>query len=161
MPIVPLKNEEYYISILLITDIVQKESYMLKHILIILSLILASASFAGHQHEDLTADQWKAKIAEKADKKIELINKLKTCVSDAADKDAIMACKKDHKASMKELKGDRHCKGDCKGGDCKKCSKGGCEKCDKGECDKCEKCKGDDCKKCKFKHKKCKFKGRE
>ncbi len=74
--------------------------------LTVLAIAMSASAFAGH-HEGKMAeemkkmpfDQQKKMMTEKLDMKSEMVEKGKTCVNSAQDKDALMAC---HDQMMEE-----------------------------------------------------------
>ena len=76
----------------------------MKKIIFIATLLVGSLAFADHHEEKMEGkfSGHKAKVLAKIDKRIEAMNSHKKCVSAAADKAALKACR----AKMKEVRGE-------------------------------------------------------
>ncbi len=76
---------------------------MTKMLIMLFILSLSSLSFAKHHEEKgKNFEAKKAKAIEVTDKRIQGLQKLKSCLSSASNKDALKACRKNHKSMVKE-----------------------------------------------------------
>ena len=70
-------------------------------VLLIATLLMSMSAFAEEKNENFAAV--KARISANIDQRIAAIQAHKSCVDGANDKEALQACRKSHKESMKKL----------------------------------------------------------
>ena len=76
----------------------------MRKMILVLSVLIGAVAFADH-HEEKKGEKFadhKARVLGKIDKRIAAMNEHKNCVSKAADKAAIKACR----GKMKEARGE-------------------------------------------------------
>ncbi len=66
-------------------------------------LLFAIASVSFVASADAHLDEQKAKISQNVDKRIESLNKMKSCVQSAADQMAMKACREAHRKDMNAM----------------------------------------------------------